>query len=334
MTLHLHGVGHYHPDGEITNKFLEELDIGTTDDWIVDRVGIRSRRTVLPLDYIRETRNADPRATEEAASMNNVELGARAAELAIERAGIAREQVGLVISGTSSPGFSCPAEACLIAQRLGLQVPAYDLNSACSTFVTQLFNLSLMAPDALPEYVLTIATESLTRAVDYTDRGTCVLFGDGAAAAAVVSTRVPGRAKLLHVNVESDPSGADKVIIPWAGTFSQDGRAVQMFAIRRTRSGYEELRDLVEEEGAGRNLHFIGHQANLRVLEQVCKRCAIPPERHHANVEIRGNTGGASAPAALSMQWEKFTAQDDVALVVVGGGLTWARALVRFGEGA
>ena len=103
-----------------------------------------------------------------------------------------------------------------------------------------------------------------------------------------------------------------------------------MFAIRRTRSGYEALRDVVDEEGAGRDLHFIGHQANMRVLEQVCKRCEIPAERHHANVDTRGNTGCPSAPSVLSAQWEKFTPRDDVALVVVGGGLTWSRALVRF----
>ncbi len=332
MTLHLHGVGHYHPETEITNDFLESLDIGTNNDWIVDRVGIRTRRTVLPLDYIRETRNQDIRAGAEAVEIGNKVLGARAARLAMERAGIEPEQVGMVISGTTSPTNVCPAEACMIAGELGIQAPAFDLNSACSTFVTQLFNLSLMDPKAVPDYILTVAVESLTPVIDYTDRAGCVLFGDGAAAA-VISTRHPGRAQILHLNVESDPAGADKVIIPWAGFFSQDGRAVQMFAIRRTQSGYERICELREQEGgaADRTLHFIGHQANLRVLEQVCKRAQIDPALHHSNVAIRGNTGGASAPSVLSMHWEKFTPRDDVAVVVVGGGLTWARMLVRFG---
>ncbi len=331
MTLYLHGIGHYHPETEITNRFLEALDIGTSDEWIVDRVGIRGRRTVLPLDYIRETRNVDPRAGHEAAELGNAELGARAAQMALERAGIAKEQIGLVLSGTSSACHVCPAEASLIAQQLGIEAPAFDINSACSTFVAQLYNLSLMHQKALPDFVLTIATESLTRAVNYNDRSNCVLFGDGAAAA-VVSTRHPARAKLMHLDLASDPSGADKVVIPWAGHFDQDGRAVQIFAIRRTRAGYMQLRELAEPDGDGRRLYFIGHQANLRVLEQVCKYCEIPPERHHSNVETRGNTGGASAPSVLSMQWEKFSEQDDVALVVVGGGLTWARALLRFGS--
>ena len=161
-----------------------------------------------------------------------------------------------------------------------------------------------------------------------------MLFGDGAAAA-VVSMRVPGRARISDLSAESDPSSAHKVVIPKTGYFAQDGRAVQMFAIRKTRLGYEAIREAANEDGgADRALHFIGHQANLRVLERVCKSYGIPPERHHANVDVRGNTGGASAPSVLSMQWEKFGPQDDVALVVVGGGLTWARALVRFeGQG-
>ena len=340
MTLYLHGMGHYHPPNEIDNRFLETLDIGTNDEWIVDRVGIRLRRTVLPLSYIRSTRNADPRAAGEAAEMGNAQLGARAAELALARAGVAKEQVGLVISGTTSPTHVCPAEASFIAAELGLSATAFDINSACSSFVTQLYNLSLMKPEALPEFVLLVAVESLTRAVDYSDRANCVLFGDGAAAA-VVSTRTPAPARLMHHAVASDVRGADKVVIPWAGYFGQDGRAVQMFAIRRTRSGYEELRALTKGDGDGsgggggddaRSLHFIGHQANLRVLEQVCKYCEIPPALHHSNVEVRGNTGAASAPSVLSMQWEKFTPRDDVALVVVGGGLTWARVLIRFGD--
>jgi len=102
VTLHLLGIGHFHPDTEITNRFLEDLGIGTDDEWIVDRVGIHSRRTVLPLDYIRETRNADPRGAVEAALVSNAVLGSRAAEVAITRAGISRDDVGMVISGSSA----------------------------------------------------------------------------------------------------------------------------------------------------------------------------------------------------------------------------------------
>jgi 3-oxoacyl-[acyl-carrier-protein] synthase III len=103
MSLYLHGVGHFHPEHEITNAFLEELDIGTNEDWIMERVGIRSRRTVLPLDYIRETRNRDTVAALEAASYTHADTGARAARMAVERAGIDMRDIGMVITGSSRP---------------------------------------------------------------------------------------------------------------------------------------------------------------------------------------------------------------------------------------
>ena len=124
MGLHLHGVGHFHPEIEITNRFLEELDIGTDDAWIQGRVGIRSRRTVLPLDYIRKTRNREPRAALEAAVYGNAELARRAAEMALARAGIERDAVGKVIAGSSAADTAAPAEASNVASALGLEVPA------------------------------------------------------------------------------------------------------------------------------------------------------------------------------------------------------------------
>lgn len=332
MTLHIHGLGHFHPENELSNKFLEELDIGTTNEWIVERVGIRARRTVLPLDYVRTTKNRDVRAAAEAALHTNAQLGARAAELALARAGIDRARIGMVISGSSAPRVLCPAEAAFVARELGIEVPAFDLNSACTTFLAQLYHLSLMHPERMPEFVLIVQTETLTTVVDYADRNSAVLFGDGAAAA-LVSTRVPGRARVECVNVQSSPANAEKVLIPRTGYFAQDGRAVQMFAIKRTREGYERIAEQRRDdpEAESRPLHFVGHQANLRVLEQVCERCGVTPDRHHANVELHGNTGGASAPSVISMDWEKWRAHDDVAVSVVGGGLTWARALLRFG---
>ena len=330
----MHGIGHFHPESEISNSFLEELDIGTNHEWIVERVGIHSRRSVLPLDYIRTTRNADPREAPGAALYSNPQLATRAAEMAIRRAGIVKEQIGMVISGSSSADSLTPAEACYVANELGLEVPALDINSACTTFLAHLSVFSWMDPAKLPEYVLVVSVESLTKVVDYRDRSTAVLFGDGASAA-VLSTRVPAPVQVIHSDMESSPAGAAKVRIPHFDYFTQDGRAVQMFAIRRTQEGYERLREAVTAEGVSeRKLHFVGHQANLRVLEQVCRRCDIPPELHHANVEFFGNTGSVSAPSVVSMQWEKFQPNDDVALVAVGGGLTWARSLLRFGSGS
>ena len=118
--LYLHGVGHFHPDNELTNAFFEDLDIGTNQKWIVDRTGIHSRRTVLPLSYIKETRNQDVRAASEAADYTNAELGQRAAEMAIARAGICKQDIGLVVGGGSVPDYGTPAEACIAAERLDI----------------------------------------------------------------------------------------------------------------------------------------------------------------------------------------------------------------------
>lgn len=333
MSLHLHGLGHFHPENEITNAFLEELDIGTNDEWIVERVGIRERHSALPLEYLKATKNKDVREAESALLYTNADLAQRAGEMALARAGVDRSQIGLVISGSSAPRILCPAEASYVAKQLQIEAPCWDINSACSTFLTHLYNLSLMDPAKMPEFILITQTEQLTSAMDYTDRSAAALFGDGACAT-VISTRVPSRVQAIWTHVQSDPSGAEKVLIRRTSTFTQDGRAVQMFAIKRTRDGYEKLKEQLAEEGSDRPLYFVGHQANLRVLEQVVQRCGIAPERHFSNVEWFGNTGGASCPTVISQHWDKIPAGSDVAAVVVGGGLTWARALLRFGDAA
>ncbi len=329
MTLWLHGLGHFHPHNEITNRFLEELEIGTNDAWILERVGIRTRRTALALDYIRETRNRDARAAVEASEFSTAQLGAHAAALAIDRAGIARTEIGMVIAGSSAPDHLSPADACNVARELELEVPAFDVNSACTSLLVQVHLLSLMDPARLPSYVLLVASDSLTKTVDYQDRSAAVLWGDGAAAA-VVSTKVPGCARILGSRIDSRPSAGDKVVVPRTGYFAQEGRAVQTFAIKQTSASFEALRE--EYECDERSLHFVGHQANLRMLETVCRRCEIPPDRHHSNVEWYGNTAGASAASVVSMAWDKWEARDDVAMAAVGSGLTWSSFLLRFEE--
>jgi len=331
VSFHLLGLGHFHPENEITNRFLEELDIGTNDEWIMERVGIRSRRTVMPLDYIRATRNRDPRGAVEASLYTHAEMGRRAAELALSRAGISKEEVGLVIAGNSCPDWASPADACPIAAALGLEVPAFDVHSACTSLFAQLWLLSRMREDALPDVVLLVAPESLTRVVDYRDRSAAVIWGDGAAAA-VVSLRRPGRATVLANTLESSPAGADKVVVPRLGHFAQQGRQVQMFAIRKTNGLLQALQAGYADPA--RRFHFVGHQANLRMLQAVCRACEIPPELHHSNVEDFGNTAAASAASVVSMLWEKWQPGDDVALVGVGSGLTWSSCLLRFGEAA
>jgi 3-oxoacyl-[acyl-carrier-protein] synthase-3 len=328
--LQIHGVGHFHPENVIDNAFLESLDIGTTDEWILDRVGIRERRTVLSLDYVRDTRNADPRAAYEASRYTNAQTAGRAARMALERAGLEPGDVGMVIAGGCSPQYLTPAESCTVAAELGIQAPAFDINSACSTFVAQLNFLGKMRPETLPDFILMVSAENNTRVVNYSDRATAVLWGDGSSAA-IVSPRVPARAAVRRTTFASDPSGWDNVTIPTGGFFVQDGPAVQRFAIRRTAATAEELL-AKRDEDLDVEPWFIGHQANLTMLRSSANRAGVPESRHLYNVDCFGNCGAAGAPGVLSQNWDRFSPGERIALVVVGAGLAWGGALITFSE--
>lgn len=322
-TLFVHGVGHFHPENVIDNRFLEQLDIGTDDAWIMERVGIRSRRTVLPLDYLRQTRNADLRAGQEAALYSNVETGRRAALLALERAGLKPADVGMVVAGGCTPEAAIPSEACRIAEALGIEAPALDINSACSSFGAQLHLLRAMNP--LPRFVLVVNPENTTRVVNYADRATAVLWGDGTSAA-VVSADEPARLRVVDSLLDSSPAGAGQVVIPRFGHFFQQGSAVQRFAIKTTLACLERLLPGARAHAAatGGRVLFIGHQANATMLESVVRRAELDPASHFHNVADFGNTGAAGAPTVLSQHWDQLRDGDALALVVVGSGLTWA----------
>ncbi len=324
--LYLHGLGHFHPENEIDNGFLESLDIGTTDRWILERVGIAGRRTVLPLDYIRSTLNKDLRAAPEAALYSNAETGSRAGRMAIERAGLQPADIGMVIAGGCSPDTCIPAESSRIARALGLAVPAFDLHAACSTFGAHLHFIDRMGPSA-PDFVLVVQPENVTRVVDFSDRSTAVLFGD-ATSAAVVSTRVPSRARVVSSVFGSDPSGCDEVTIPRLGHFRQNGAVVQKFAIKKMSSLLKDIEERVDPARRERVV-YVGHQANLTMLESVCRRAGIPPERHFHNIVRFGNQCAAGAPTVLSQSWDRLRSGDVVALVVVGSGLSWSSLAIE-----
>lgn len=322
--LFLHGLGHFHPENVIDNAFLASLGIETDEEWIMERVGIRKRRTVLPLEYIRETKNLRPQDAKAAAVYSNAKTAAKATKMALARAGLELSDIGLVIAGGCSPDHSIPAEACVIAAELGLSVPAYDISSACSSFAVQLHALRAMRPETLPDYVLVVNAENNTKIVDYSDRRTAVLWGD-CTSAAIVSTRKSSRFALTHSTIASDPSGWDKVVIPTGEKFSQNGHAVQTFAIRKTLSTLTELRGKLRRDPT--KMFFIGHQANRTMLSSVCERAEIQADRHLFSVDEFGNCGAAGAPSTFSMNWDSFKKGDEIALVVVGSGLTWGGLL-------
>jgi 3-oxoacyl-[acyl-carrier-protein] synthase III len=321
--LYVHGIGHFHPENRIDNAFLASLDIGTDDEWILERVGIRERRTVLSLDYIRTTRNSDTRAAAEASRYTNAETGAFAARMALARAGLQPSDVGMVISGGCSPQNLIPAEACSTAAELGIEAPCLDVNSACSSFVAQLDLLARMRADTLPDYMLVVNQENTTRTVDYSDRNTAVLWGDGSSAA-VVSARHQSRAVVTRSSLRSDPSGWSRVRIAAGGHFVQDGSAVQKFAITRSAETVATLGN------GGECFRFIGHQANLGMLRAVVQRAGLLESQHLFNVDRFGNCGAAGAPSVLSENWDGLTSGDIVALVVVGSGLSWGGLRIEF----
>lgn len=330
MNLYLHGLGHFHPENVIDNKFLENLDIGTNDEWILDRVGIRTRRTVLDLEYLRRTRNKDTRAALEASQYTNAETGRRAALHALERAGLSVSDVGMVIAGGCAPEMCIPAEACRIAAALGIEVPALDINSACSSFGAQLHLLGQMG--RLPPYVLVVNPENTTRVIDYADRASAVLWGDGTSAA-IVSTEVPARTRVTASTLASSPAGCGLVTVPRSGHFAQDGSAVQRFAIKTSQGCLAAMLPDARARAVrtGGAVRFVGHQANLTMLQSVARRAEIEPELHWHNVEDYGNTGAAGAPAVLSQHWDELTDGDTILLVVVGSGLTWSSLRIEIG---
>jgi len=322
--IYLHGIGHFHPENVITNRFLEELEIGTDEAWIMERVGIRERRTILSLDYIRQTKNRDPRAAHEASRYSNAQTAAAAARMALKRAGLAPGDIGLVFSGCCAPPSSTPVEAAVVAAELGIDAPCFDVNSACTTFGMQLDLLNRMAADRLPPFVLICQPENITRSIDFSDRSTAVLFGDGSAAA-VLSASVKARAAFGESRCGTNASAWEKVTIPPAGHFRQEGHAVQGFAIRRMTDSVLCLRSDPEENGRFR---FIGHQVNLGALRTVCERAGIAEEEHWYNVDEFGNTGCAGAAAVLSRHWDELRPGDRVAVCLVGAGLTWVHLLL------
>ncbi len=327
--LYLHGLGHFYPENVVTNRFLSDLDIGSSEEWIEERVGIRERRTVLPLEYIRATKNRDVRAAQEASLYTNGQTAALAARMALERAGLAAGDIGMVISGSSAPDVASPAEASTVAAELGIDVPAFDMNSACTSFGLQVHFLSNLGAGALPPFVLITQPENLTRCLDYSDRRSACLFGDGSTAA-VVSPAVPSDKVLDATHFGAKPSCWDKVSIRRTGHFGQDGNAVQGFAIRKTTDALRIIQ--AANPSLNGRLKFVGHQANLGMLKTVCERCGIPPENHWHNVEWFGNTATAGAPGSLSLHWDELAPGDHVALVQVGAGLSWAHMMLTVKE--
>jgi 3-oxoacyl-[acyl-carrier-protein] synthase III len=326
--LHILGMGSSNPDQVIDNKFLEDLDVGTSAEWIESKIGIRSRVTTLPLEYIRETRNQDPRLAHAVATHSLTDLGVQAAHQACQRSGIQPHRVGMVVCNTSTPRSFMPFESQRIAQRLGLssRVKTYDVFTACPAFALHMDFLSKFRPSELPEYILGICTSTFTQIVNYNNRTDGAIWGDGAAAY-IVSPTHQGPLAVRDTIFSADPKRCQAVVIDRAGHFHQDGRAVRDFSVRQT---VRLLKRLEQEFDVNweRDV-FIGHQANRTMLEQVANNRKIPEQNHWHNVTYLGNQAAAGAPSVLAQRWQDIQPAQKFAVAVLGAGLSWGSVLLE-----
>jgi 3-oxoacyl-[acyl-carrier-protein] synthase-3 len=317
------GVGAYLPERRLTNADLERM-VETTDEWITTRTGIRERRI------------ADE-------SQATSDLAALAGLAALTDAGVAAEKVDLLIVATSAADHLFPSAACLTQRKMGLSCPAYDINAACTGFVFALHSATAAIESGRARTVLVVGADVLTRLVDFTDRGTCVLFGDGAGAVVLQASKDPG---VLGVHLGSDGSGADMLIVPAGGTAApctserlqareqyihMAGNEVYKFAVRAIP---KVTRQALKESGltVADLTWVVPHQANQRILDTIAERLGLPHERVVSTIEKMGNTSTASIPLALNDLYTagRLAPGDVLALVGFGAGLTWGAAVVRW----
>lgn len=319
------GVGAYVPDKIITNADLEKI-VDTSDEWIVNRSGIRERRIAPP----------------EMAASDFAEIAARQA---IAGAGITAEDLDLVIVATNTPDMVFPATACLVQDRIGAKkAGAFDLAAGCSGFMYAMVVGSQFISTGSYRNVLVIGSENLSKIVNWKDRKTCVLFGDGAGAV-VLSQAAPGSG-ILSQKLWADGSGSHSLQLPAGGSrlpashetvdnnlhyVHMRGRDIFKFAVRSTGKAAAEVLAAAGIKASDID-HFIPHQANVRIIEAAARRLRLPMEKVHVNVDRYGNTSTASIPIALAeaVGAGRIKKGEHILMVGFGAGLTWAAAVLKW----
>ena len=321
------GVGSYLPEQRLTNIQLESL-VDTSDDWITSRTGISERRLA-----------AEGQATSD--------LALEAGQRAVLDARLHASEIDLLVVGTSSPDMIFPSTAALAQAKLGLSCPALDVMAACTSFIFALQHATCAIESGRARTVLVIGADALTRHVDFTDRRTCVLFGDGAGGVVVQASEAPG---VLGIDLGTDGAGADVLSIPAGGSampctretleaglhhVQMAGSEVFKFAVRVIPETTE--RALAASRLTVRDITWlVPHQANQRILDTVADRLGMPHERVFSNIALTGNTSAASIPLALDDLYTSGNLRpgEVLALVGFGAGLTWGAAVVRWTKGA
>ena len=316
------GVGAYLPEKILTNKELAEL-VDTSDEWIVQRTGIQERHIA---------------AKDETTSM----LGAHAARAALAEADLKAEDIDLIIVATSTPDWTFPSTATQIQAELGVhQGVAFDLQAVCSGFVFALATADKFLRSGSHKHALVIGAETFSRIIDWTDRTTCVLFGDGAGAVVVEASDSTGdrhERGILTTHLRSDGRHRSKLHVDGGPSATQTVGHLRMEGKEVFRFAVGQVTDVVKDAFAATGLTaddlnwFVPHQANRRIIDMSAHKLGIAPEKVIATVHLHGNTSAASVPLALSVarQDGRIKNGDLVMLEAVGGGFTWGSALVRW----
>jgi 3-oxoacyl-[acyl-carrier-protein] synthase-3 len=319
------GTGHSYPAGILTNADLERI-VDTSDEWITSRTGIKQRRKAGPDEYTSQ-------------------FAVRASREAIERAGIEPAQIDLILCATVTPDQILPSTGCLIQAQLGAhKAAAMDIVAACSGFLYGLTLADAMIKSGQSKYALVIGAEILTRYVDYTDRSTCVLFGDGAGAA--VLGAVESDRGILSAKIRSDGRYEEQLYAPGGGTkggftaetiargdhfFKMKGNELFKVAVR---SMADISREVLEDAGLTTKdvKLFIPHQANQRITDAVASKLSVDESMVYSNIAMHGNTSSASIPIGLDecVASGKVQEGDVVLMASFGGGVTWGAVVMRW----
>ena len=317
----------YVPPKVLTNADLEKM-VETSDEWIVQRTGIRERHIAEP-------------------GVGTSELATKAALLAIERAGLTPDQIDFIVVGTTTPDMMFPSTACLVQHAIGAtNAWGFDLGAACSGFTYALTTAANMVATGASKHALVIGADVMSSIIDYTDRATCVIFGDGAGAAVVEATNEEGVGIIDFVNY-IDGSGGGALCMPAGGSrhpashdtvdqrlhyVKQDGQTVFRFAVRNTEEACSRLLERNGLTPADLDL-FVSHQANRRIILAAAEKLELPPEKIVINVEKFGNTTAATILLALNdaITQKRLKRGDLLMMVSVGAGFTVGALLLRWG---
>lgn len=322
------GLGSYLPEKILTNADLEKL-VETTDEWIFSRTGIKERRIAASDEFTSD-------------------MGLKAAHLALTQAGRLPEEIDLILFATLTPDYLFPSTACLIQKELkAVRAAAMDIQAACTGYIYGLSVAKAFIESGQYKNVLLIAAEKLSSITNYQDRGTCILFGDGAAAA-VISSEGEGYF-ISDINLGSDGEQAHLLMLPAGGCrhpatlatveasqhyIQMDGKEVYKHAVRRMEMAAKQCLDalhLVEEDIQ----YLVPHQANIRIIEGIAKRFKVPLDRVYLTLDKYGNTSASSLGIAL----DELTQENEVAfgerimLVAFGAGFTWGAGILTKGRG-